>query len=84
MNLKKIFALGSYTHDILFNTANVSKQKNKNLELIEIQKIDDLFQAAHAYLMLKENNSKSFKHDLRLEGILQVIENQLPVRYLPI
>ena len=34
MNLKKIFALGSYTHDILFNTANVSKQKNKNLLLL--------------------------------------------------
>ena len=32
MNLKKIFALGSYTHDILFNTANVSKQKNKNAD----------------------------------------------------
>jgi imidazolonepropionase-like amidohydrolase len=61
------------------NKKNKEKQKNKNPELIEIQKIDDLFQVAHAYLMLKENNSKSFKHDLRLEGILQVIENQLPV-----
>tara|TARA_Y100000590_G_scaffold388130_1_gene462263 strand:- start:421 stop:1731 length:1311 start_codon:yes stop_codon:yes gene_type:complete len=61
------------------NKKNKEKQKNKNSELIEIQKIDNLFQDAHAYLMLKENNSESFKHNLRLEGILQAIEGQLPI-----
>ena len=34
MDMKKIFALGAYTHDELFNLAPESEQKNKNLLLL--------------------------------------------------
>jgi len=51
----------------------------KDSRLKAIQKVDDLFQEARAYLKLKENNSASYKHDLRLDGMLPVIEGDVPV-----
>ncbi len=51
----------------------------KDSRLKAIQKVDDLFQEARAYLKLKENNSSSYKHDLRLDGMLPVIEGDIPV-----
>ena len=44
-----------------------------------IQKIDDLIQDSRAYLKLKESNSPSFKHNLRLEGVLPVLTGDIPV-----
>ena len=54
-------------------------EKEKDMRLESIQKIDDLFHESHAYLKLKESGSSSFKHDLRLEGILPVITGDIPV-----
>jgi imidazolonepropionase-like amidohydrolase len=51
----------------------------KDSRLKAIQKVDDLFQEARAYLKLKENNSASYKHDLRLDGMIPVIEGDIPV-----
>ena len=51
----------------------------KDSRLKAIQKVDDLFQEARAYLKLKENNSASYKHDVRLDGMLPVIEGDIPV-----
>ena len=51
----------------------------KDSKLKAIQKVDDLVQEARAYLKLKENNSASYKHDLRLDGMLPVIKGDIPV-----
>ena len=60
------------------------KKKVKDNEVADsrlksIQKIDNLFQDARAYMKLKEKNSSSYKHDLRLDGILPVITGDIPV-----
>ena len=67
---------------IFWPSMRVSKTKLKNNRkghLESIQKLDSLFSSAHAYLRIKESSSKSFKHDLRLEGILPVIKGEIPV-----
>jgi imidazolonepropionase-like amidohydrolase len=55
------------------------EQDKKDFRLKAIQKVDDLFQEARAYLKLKDNNSASYKHDVRLDGMLPVIEGDIPV-----
>ena len=55
------------------------ENKKEDSRLKSIQKINEIFNDAHAYLKLKENNLSSYKHNLRLEGILQVIQGNLPV-----
>ncbi len=52
---------------------------DKDLRLKSIQKIDDLIKESRAYLKLKESESTSFKHDLRLEGMLPVLTGDIPV-----
>ena len=55
------------------------EKKEKDSRLKSIQKIDDLIQKARAYAQLKVTGSPSFKHDLRLEGMLPVISGEIPV-----
>jgi len=62
------------------------KRKKKEKEhdkkdswLKDIQEVEDLFQEARAYMKLKENNSSSYKHDVRLDGMLPVIKGDIPV-----
>ena len=55
------------------------EKKDKDSRLKSIQKIDDLIYEARAYIQLKENNSPSFKHNLRLEGMLPVITGDIPM-----
>ena len=55
------------------------EKKDKDSRLKSIQKIDDLIYEARAYTQLKENNSPSFKHNLRLEGMLPVITGDIPM-----
>ena len=60
------------------------KKKKKEHEdsdsrLKAIQKVDDLFQEARAYQKLKANPSSSYKHDLRLDGMLPVITGEIPI-----
>ena len=55
------------------------EKKDKDSRLKSIQKIDDLIQKARAYAQLKATRSPSFKHDLRLEGMLPVISGEIPV-----
>jgi len=55
------------------------EKKDKDSRLKSIQKIDDLIQESRAYAQLKETSSESFKHDLRLEGMLPVISGEIPV-----
>ena len=55
------------------------EKKDKDSRLKSIQKIDDLIQKARAYAQLKATGSPSFKHDLRLEGMLPVIFGEIPV-----
>jgi imidazolonepropionase-like amidohydrolase len=54
------------------------EKKEPDSRLKSIQKIDDLIQNARAYLQLKNSQSPSFKHDLRMEGILPVIKGEIP------
>ena len=54
-------------------------KSEKDMRLKSIQRIDDLLQDSHAYLKLKDSGSSSFKHDLRLEGMLPVITGDIPV-----
>ena len=59
-----------------------SKKKKKNdpySRVKSIQKIDDLFDRALAYSKLKEIGSSSFRHDLRLEGLLPVINGDISI-----
>ncbi|RMZ49096.1 hypothetical protein EB821_04140 [Candidatus Marinimicrobia bacterium PRS2] len=51
----------------------------KDLRLKSIQKIDDLIQESRAYLKLKESGSSSYKHNLRLEGMLPILTGDIPV-----
>ena len=51
----------------------------KDARLKSIQKIDDLIQESRAYLKLKESGSSSYKHDLRLEGMLPILTGDIPV-----
>ena len=55
------------------------EKKDKDSRLKSIQKIDDLIQESRAYAQLKATGSPSFKHDLRLEGMLPVISGEIPV-----
>ena len=52
---------------------------SKDSKLKSIQQIDDFIQEARAYLKIKEANSTSFKHDLRLEGMLLVLTGDIPI-----
>ena len=52
---------------------------DKDARLKSIQKIDDLIQESRAYLKLKESGSSSYKHDLRLEGMLPILTGDIPV-----
>ena len=54
-------------------------KKNKDIRQESIQVIDDLFHESHAYLKLKDSGSLSYKHDLRLEGMLPTIKGEIPV-----
>ncbi len=56
-----------------------SKDDGSKARLKSIQKIDDLIDDAHAYLHLKEANSISLKHDLRMEGLLPLIKGDIPI-----
>ena len=55
------------------------EKKDKDSRLKSIQKIDDLIQESRAYAQLKITESPSFKHDLRLEGMLPVITGDIPM-----
>ena len=55
------------------------KEDNTDSRLESIQKIDDLIHEARAYWQLKETNSSSFKHDLRMEGMLPLITGEISV-----
>ena len=55
------------------------EKKDKDSRLKSIQKIDDLIQKSRAYAQLKATGSPSFKHDLRLEGMLPVLTGDIPV-----
>jgi imidazolonepropionase-like amidohydrolase len=55
------------------------EKKEKDSRLKSIQKIDDLIQKSRAYAQLKATGSPSFKHDLRLEGMLPVISGEIPM-----
>ena len=55
------------------------EKKDKDSRLKSIQKIDDLIQESRAYAQLKVTGSPSFKHDLRLEGMLPMISGKIPV-----
>ena len=55
------------------------EKKDKDSRLKSIQKIDDLIQESRAYAQLKVTGSPSFKHDLRLEGMLPMISGEIPV-----
>ena len=55
------------------------EKKDKDSRLKSIQKIDDLIQESRAYAQLKATGSPSFKHDLRLEGMLPVLTGDIPV-----
>ena len=55
------------------------KKKDPDLRLKSIQKMNDLIQEARAYLQLKETNSHSLKHNLRMEGMLPVIKGEIPL-----
>ncbi|MBC8256050.1 MAG: amidohydrolase family protein [Candidatus Marinimicrobia bacterium] len=59
--------------------AEKKDKSDKESRLKSIQKIDDLIQESRAYLKLKESRSSSFKHDLRLEGMLSVLTGDIPV-----
>ena len=54
-------------------------KKDKDSRLKSIQKIDDIIQESRAYAQLKATGSLSFKHDLRLQGMLPVISGEIPV-----
>ncbi len=55
------------------------KKEDSDSRLKSIQKIDDLIQESRAYAQLKITESPSFKHDLRLEGMLPVITGDIPM-----
>ena len=55
------------------------EKKDKDSRLKSIQKIDDIIQKSRSYAQLKSTGSPSFKHDLRLEGMLPVISGEIPV-----
>ena len=55
------------------------EKKDKDSRLKSIQKIDDLIQESRAYAQLKATGSPSFKHNLRLEGMLPVITGDIPM-----
>ena len=55
------------------------EKKDKDSRLKSIQKIDDFIQESRAYAQLKITESPSFKHDLRLEGMLPVITGDIPM-----
>jgi imidazolonepropionase-like amidohydrolase len=55
------------------------ERKDKDSRLKSIQEIDDLIQKSRAYAQLKITESPSFKHDLRLEGMLPVITGDIPM-----
>ncbi len=61
------------------DNAEKKDKTDKDLRLKSIQKIDDLIQESRAYLKLKESESSSYKHDLRLEGMLPVLTGDIPV-----
>ena len=59
---------------------NASKSKNKDEKILKsIQVIEDLIIRSKAYMKLRDSDSKSSKHDLRLEGMLPVIKKQIPI-----
>ena len=55
------------------------EKKDKDSRLKSIQKIDDFIQESRAYAQLKITESPSFKHNLRLEGMLPVITGDIPM-----
>ena len=55
------------------------EKKDKDSRLKSIQEIDDLIQESRAYAQLKATGSPSFKHNLRLEGMLPVITGDIPM-----
>ncbi len=56
---------------------SVKNQKQERLE--SLQKVDDLFKDARAYQKLKNSNSSSFNHDLKFEGMLPVLDGNIPL-----
>ncbi len=58
-------------------TKNDKKKEDNRLK--SIQKIDDIFDQSRSYLKLKINKSSSFKHNLKLEGMLSVINKDIPI-----
>ena len=62
------------------NTKKNHKDKKKeDRRLKSIQKIDDFLDDSRAYLKLKSNSSSSFKHNLKMEGILPILKKQIPM-----
>ncbi len=59
---------------------NEKEKRNKNVSYVDqIQEVDNLFLDSRAYIKLKEVGSASFNHDLKLEGLLQVIKREVPI-----
>ena len=59
---------------------NEKEKRNKNVSYVDqIQEVDKLFLDSRAYIKLKEVGSASFNHDLKLEGLLQVIKREVPI-----
>ena len=62
------------------NNKKDHKDKPKgDRRLKSIQKIDDILNDSRAYSKLKLNNSSSFKHNLKMEGMLPVIQKDIPI-----
>ncbi len=60
------------------NKKNKSNSKDDK-RLASIQKIDNIFDESRSYLKLKISNSQSFKHNLKLEGLIPVLNNEIPI-----
>ena len=60
------------------NKKNKSNSKDDK-RLTSIQKIDNIFDESRSYLKLKISNSQSFKHNLKLEGLIPVLNNEIPI-----
>ena len=61
------------------NNKKDKSNTKKDRRLTSIQKIDNIFDESRSYLKLKNSNSPSFKHNLKLEGLSPVLNNEIPI-----
>ncbi len=61
------------------NNKKDKSNTKKDRRLTSIQKIDNIFDESRSYLKLKNSNSRSFKHNLKLEGLSPVLNNEIPI-----